>query len=212
MALRNGTEALELLDLSAALDTDTHQTLLMIGKELDIDPMSKAQELSEEGVQTIHVQSSVDQGKDPRTQGRRACDDGWIWYSSKCYYFSEAEGNWTMANDSCTTLNSLLAVIDNPLELDFVVRYNGVSDHWIGLKKDPNGTWKWCNGIKFNNWFKISEFSECAFLYYHHIRSGECFNARKWICTRISSDERGRKNRSLQLMTQSSREHFIKPR
>ncbi|XP_069099022.1 early activation antigen CD69-like [Pleurodeles waltl] len=107
-----------------------------------------------------------------------------------------------MANDSCTTLNSLLVVIDNQLELDFLMRQKGDSDHWIGLKKDSDGTWKWSNGAKFNNWLNIKDFLDCAFLNYRPVRSGECSNVRKWICTKVSSYERRRKKRSAELKTQ----------
>lgn len=34
----------------------------------------------------------------------------------------------------------------------FLKRYVGRAEHWIGLKKEAEQTWKWSNGKEFNNW------------------------------------------------------------
>ncbi|XP_069506605.1 early activation antigen CD69-like isoform X1 [Ambystoma mexicanum] len=113
------------------------------------------------------------------------CGEGWIWFRNKCYYFSEQEANWTDAEHACASLNSSLAVIDNQREMDFVRRYKGKRDHWIGLRRDSGQPWKWANGTEFSNWFTIKDFSDCAFLN-SIVQSSECYSTLNWIC--ISKD------------------------
>ncbi|XP_069506587.1 C-type lectin domain family 2 member D-like [Ambystoma mexicanum] len=122
------------------------------------------------------------------------CGDGWIWFRNTCYYFSEEEANWDAAKHACASFNSSLAVIDNQREMDFVMRYKGKRDHWIGLRRDSDQPWKWVNGTEFSNWFTIRDYSECAFLN-HLARSSECYSKMNWICTTTKghSDARKRK-------------------
>ncbi|XP_069506600.1 uncharacterized protein [Ambystoma mexicanum] len=80
------------------------------------------------------------------------CGDGWIWFRNKCYFFSEVDANWDAAKQACASWNSSLAVIDNQREMDFVMRYKGERDHWIGLRRDSDQPWKWVNGTEFDNW------------------------------------------------------------
>ncbi|CAM5097460.1 unnamed protein product, partial [Natator depressus] len=77
--------------------------------------------------------------------------DGWIGYRGKCYYFSEAERNWTYRLTYCSVLSTSLAEINSEQEMAFLLRYKGKFDHWIGLRRDPGQLWKWANGTKFNN-------------------------------------------------------------
>ena len=44
------------------------------------------------------------------------CQGDWIGYRRKCYYFSEAEGNWTQGQSHCSVLNSSLPTIDSEEE------------------------------------------------------------------------------------------------
>ncbi|XP_039373286.1 C-type lectin domain family 2 member E-like isoform X4 [Mauremys reevesii] len=80
------------------------------------------------------------------------CPDGWIGYRGKCYYFSETDGNWTYSQSQCSALNASLAVIDSEQEKDFLLRYKGFLDRWIGLQREPGQPWRWPNGTEFNNW------------------------------------------------------------
>ncbi|XP_069099029.1 C-type lectin domain family 2 member D-like [Pleurodeles waltl] len=125
------------------------------------------------------------------------CGDGWIWYRNKCFYFSEDEGNWTEGGGSCAALNSSLALVDTQQELDFMFRYKGKRDHWIGLQRETDQPWKWVNGTEFNNWFVVEDYSECAYLNHGRVKSAECYGKRKWICTQVSAYGRNRKKRSL---------------
>uniref|UniRef100_A0A674J7R3 C-type lectin domain-containing protein n=1 Tax=Terrapene triunguis TaxID=2587831 RepID=A0A674J7R3_9SAUR len=82
------------------------------------------------------------------------CLDGWVGYRGKCYYFSEAEGTWDSSQSFCSSLNASLAWIDTEKDLMFILRYKGVSEFWIGLKRVSAQTWQWVNGEHFNNLWK----------------------------------------------------------
>ncbi|XP_069506608.1 C-type lectin domain family 2 member D-like [Ambystoma mexicanum] len=110
------------------------------------------------------------------------CGDEWIWFRNKCYFFSEKEENWDDAKHACASLNSSLAAIENQREMDFVMRYKGKRDHWIGLRRDSGQAWKWVNGTEFSNWFTINDYSDCVFLN-SVVQSSECYSKLNWICT-----------------------------
>ncbi|XP_067419526.1 C-type lectin domain family 2 member D-like isoform X2 [Emydura macquarii macquarii] len=78
------------------------------------------------------------------------CPEGWIGYRGKCYYFSETEGNWTYSQSQCSSLNASLAGINSEQEKDFLLRYKGFLDRWIGLQRVPGQPWRWPNGTEFN--------------------------------------------------------------
>ncbi|XP_074873433.1 C-type lectin domain family 2 member B-like [Carettochelys insculpta] len=115
------------------------------------------------------------------------CPDGWVGYRGKCYYFSEEEGNWTYSRDNCSSLGASLAVIDAPQERDFMHRYKGPSEHWIGLRWDLNKLWIWVNGREFNNMFEVRGRGECAYLNDAAVGSSWCSSLRRWICSKADS-------------------------
>ncbi|XP_043353069.1 C-type lectin domain family 2 member H-like isoform X2 [Dermochelys coriacea] len=45
------------------------------------------------------------------------CPDGWVGYQGKCYYFSEAEGNWKSSQHHCSLLGASLAGVDTLQDL-----------------------------------------------------------------------------------------------
>ncbi|XP_069099030.1 C-type lectin domain family 2 member D-like [Pleurodeles waltl] len=100
-----------------------------------------------------------------------------------CYFFSETDGSWANSQSFCASHKATLAVIATQKEMDFVMRYKGVDDHWIGLSREPKGEWKWPNGTPFNNWFNITGNSNCAYLNHEGAKNARCYAERKWICT-----------------------------
>ncbi|XP_074827922.1 C-type lectin domain family 2 member D-like, partial [Natator depressus] len=109
----------------------------------------------------------------------------WIGYRGKCYYFSEAERNWTYSLTYCSALSASLAEINSEQEMAFLLRYKGKFDHWIGLRRDPGQLWKWANGTKFNNLFPIGEGGDRAYLNgVSAVSSLRCASERPWICTK----------------------------
>ncbi|EMP41808.1 C-type lectin domain family 2 member E, partial [Chelonia mydas] len=80
------------------------------------------------------------------------CLNGWFRSQGKCYYFSKAEGNWTYSQNNCSSHAASLAGIDNLQELDFMLRYKGRLETWIGLtREEEDKPWKWVNGTPFND-------------------------------------------------------------
>lgn len=53
----------------------------------------------------------------PRPRPCFRCPFDWIGYRGRCYYFSEAEGNWTSGRDNCSALGASLAVLDSVEDL-----------------------------------------------------------------------------------------------
>ncbi|XP_075769453.1 C-type lectin domain family 2 member D-like [Pelodiscus sinensis] len=132
-------------------------------------------------------------GRSPAVQGP-ACPDTWVGYQGKCFYFSEGEGNWTYSRSRCSALGASLAGIDNKQEM---VRD---SSHWpglgsalrgrsrpeprLGFQRDPGQLWKWANGTKFNNWFRIGGDGDCAYLNEKKVSSLRCASEGHWICSK----------------------------
>ncbi|XP_064259268.1 uncharacterized protein LOC135289525 isoform X2 [Passer domesticus] len=82
----------------------------------------------------------------PHAQPCFQCPFDWIRYRGKCYYFSEVEGNWTSSQDNCSALGASLAILDSVEDLSFVMRYKGISEHWIGLfREHEQQPWQWVN-------------------------------------------------------------------
>uniref|UniRef100_A0A452GNG6 C-type lectin domain-containing protein n=1 Tax=Gopherus agassizii TaxID=38772 RepID=A0A452GNG6_9SAUR len=115
------------------------------------------------------------------------CPDGWVGYQGKCYYFSEAEGNWKNSQSHCSALGASLAGIDSEQEMAFLLRYKGKHQHWIGLWREQGlgQPWKWVNGTEFNKLFPIRANGDCAYLNdENRVSSLRCTSERHWICTK----------------------------
>ncbi|XP_073537413.1 C-type lectin domain family 2 member B-like isoform X3 [Phyllobates terribilis] len=79
------------------------------------------------------------------------CVDDWIWYRGKCYYFSNKSDTWNNSEKFCNSHKSSLAIIENKEEKDFLFRYKGTDNHWIGIRRtDDNTAWTWTNGSLYN--------------------------------------------------------------
>nr|XP_040137795.1 C-type lectin domain family 2 member H-like [Ictidomys tridecemlineatus] len=93
------------------------------------------------------------------------CPKDWIAFGSQCLYFAEDMGNWTFSQTFCTTLEASLAQFERQEELNFLKRDNGLSDYWIGLKREASyHIWKWTENTECKAWFSIKEFGACAYL------------------------------------------------
>ncbi|OCT71326.1 hypothetical protein XELAEV_18034305mg [Xenopus laevis] len=117
------------------------------------------------------------------------CEEDWIWYRGKCYYFSETYDEWNNSQNFCASHNASLSLIDSQEELDFLRRHKGLYDHWIGLYRDIDGpAWVWANGSLFRNTFRIEEDYPCVYLNNNRIGSTECRVDKKWICNKIDAN------------------------
>ncbi|CAM4638827.1 unnamed protein product [Lepidochelys olivacea] len=113
------------------------------------------------------------------------CLEEWVGYQGKCYYLSKEEKNWDSSQHFCSLFNASLAVIDTQEEKDFMVRYAGPVEHWIGLRRESSQPWKWVNGTLFNQQlFEVRAEGDCAYLSDVFVSSSRCYSLRNWICTK----------------------------
>ncbi|TFJ97353.1 C-type lectin domain family 2 member D [Platysternon megacephalum] len=114
------------------------------------------------------------------------CPDGWVGYQGKCYYFSEAEGNWESSQHNCSSHGASLAGIDTLQDLAFLMRYKGSAYHWIGLRREESQLWKWVDGTEFNSMFEVRGGGNCAHLNGVDVISSRCQTEKNWICSKPS--------------------------
>ncbi|XP_014814354.1 PREDICTED: C-type lectin domain family 2 member B-like [Calidris pugnax] len=128
----------------------------------------------------------------PRPAPCFRCPFDWIGYRGKCYYFSEVEGNWTSGQDNCSALGASLAMLDSLEDLSFVRRYQGTSEHWIGLSRgDEDQPWKWVNNSHFSQPFWIHGGGLCVYVTEDGLGSSSCDARRSWVCNKAESRNPG---------------------
>ncbi|NWI96677.1 CLC2D protein, partial [Pitta sordida] len=121
----------------------------------------------------------------PHPQPCFQCPFDWIGYRGKCYYFSELERNWTSSQDNCLALGASLAMLDSMEDLSFVMRYKGISEHWIGLlRENEKQSWQWVNHSLLSPLFYIHGGGLCAYLDDNGLSSSHCSTERSWICNK----------------------------
>uniref|UniRef100_A0A250YC83 C-type lectin domain family 2 member E n=1 Tax=Castor canadensis TaxID=51338 RepID=A0A250YC83_CASCN len=117
-----------------------------------------------------------------------SCPRNWIGFGHKCFYFSEDTRNWTFSQTFCASLEANLAQFASMEELNFLKRYKGSSDHWVGLNRDSrHHTWKWADNTEYDALFAIRGSGQCAYLNENGISSASIFTDRKWICSKPCS-------------------------
>uniref|UniRef100_A0A8D0L7E9 C-type lectin domain-containing protein n=1 Tax=Sphenodon punctatus TaxID=8508 RepID=A0A8D0L7E9_SPHPU len=110
-----------------------------------------------------------------------SCPDDWLRFMEKCYLFSKTEGNWTASQNYCSLYSASLTRIDSEKEKVFIMRYKGQFDHWIGLQRKPNQSWKWVNGTELNDSFEILGTGQCAYVNDNDFGSSSCAREQHWI-------------------------------
>lgn len=102
-------------------------------------------------------------------------------------------GNWTFSQSSCVASNSHLALFHSLEELNFLKRYKGTSDHWIGLHRaSTQHPWIWTDNTEYSNLVLTRGGGECGFLSDNGISSGRSYTHRKWICSKFVSSCKSR--------------------
>ncbi|XP_023597323.1 C-type lectin domain family 2 member H isoform X2 [Trichechus manatus latirostris] len=96
-------------------------------------------------------------------------------------------------NSNKATLNRVLSfsllmcqimVFGTIIGLEFLLRYKGPSDHWIGLKRKQSQPWKWKNGTELPTRLHSRGEGECAYLTDNGVSSARSYTERKWICSK----------------------------
>uniref|UniRef100_A0A8C3W8W2 C-type lectin domain family 2 member D n=1 Tax=Catagonus wagneri TaxID=51154 RepID=A0A8C3W8W2_9CETA len=113
-----------------------------------------------------------------------ACPEHWIGFQRKCFYFSDDTKNWTFSQRFCDSQGANLVQVETLQELEFLLRYKGASDHWIGLSRKQGQPWRWINGTEWTRCFPIKGGGECAYLNDEGASSARHYSERKWICSK----------------------------
>ncbi|XP_029390916.1 C-type lectin domain family 2 member D11-like [Mus pahari] len=117
-----------------------------------------------------------------------ACPRKRIGFGNKCFYFSGKSSNWTFTQDFCMAQEAQLARFDNKEELNFLMRFKGNFDYWIGLHRESSQhPWKWTDNTEYNNLSSIRGMERCAYLNNNGISSSRNYIPRKWICSKSSN-------------------------
>ncbi|XP_035292855.1 C-type lectin domain family 2 member D11-like isoform X1 [Cricetulus griseus] len=116
------------------------------------------------------------------------CPRDWIGVGSKRFYFSEKVENWTSSQTFCVAQGAQLARFDSPEELEFLNRYKGTFDYWIGLHREsPEHPWMWTDNTEYYGPVLIGGVEEYAYLNNNGISSARVYADRRWICSKPSS-------------------------
>ncbi|XP_075698466.1 uncharacterized protein LOC142663603 [Rhinoderma darwinii] len=135
--------------------------------------------------------SLPDEVTEMKNQNSAPCEDDWIWYRGKCYFFSTEHDTWRNSQRYCNSHNASLAIIDNKKELDFLFQFKGSDNRWIGVRRtDDNKSWTWTNGTSYNeNLFPIRRSShnniEYVYLNNDGVSSQGGYIRIKWICNKM---------------------------
>ncbi|XP_022350623.1 C-type lectin domain family 2 member D isoform X3 [Enhydra lutris kenyoni] len=113
-----------------------------------------------------------------------ACPESWIGFQRKCFYFSDDFKNWTFSQRFCDSRGADLVQVETIQELNFLLRYKGPYDHWIGISRELGQPWKLINGTAWSNCFPIRGGGECAYLNDKGASSARHYTERKWICSK----------------------------
>lgn len=117
-----------------------------------------------------------------------ACSRNWIGVGNKCFYFSEYSHNWTLSQALCKAQEAELARFDNEEELNFLRRYKGSSNPWIGLHRESSAhPWKWTDNTAYNNLLPIQGVEKHGFLSDNGISSSRDYIKRNSICSKLNS-------------------------
>uniref|UniRef100_A0A0G2JVV1 C-type lectin domain family 2, member G n=1 Tax=Rattus norvegicus TaxID=10116 RepID=A0A0G2JVV1_RAT len=113
-----------------------------------------------------------------------ACPRNWIGVGNKCFYFSEYASNWTFSQTFCKAQEAELARFDTEEELNFLSRYKGSFDYWIGLHRESSEhPWKWTD----NTQLSIRGVERYAYLNDIGISSARVYADKRWSCSKLNS-------------------------
>ncbi|KAG8127779.1 hypothetical protein E2320_014683, partial [Naja naja] len=109
------------------------------------------------------------------------CPPDWIGYQGHCYKFSREEKDWKESQNFCITYTASLAKLIAE-EMDFMRMFTRDHIFWIGLKREPDQTWKWLDGE--NSTLEVmGNGGDCAFLHDGATAgSGKCTIEHRFIC------------------------------
>eukprot|EP00076_Gallus_gallus_P046157 XP_025011695.1 oxidized low-density lipoprotein receptor 1-like isoform X10 [Gallus gallus] len=113
------------------------------------------------------------------------CPNAWVGFQGKCCYFLKGENDWNSSREHCNAHGASLATIGSAEEMDFMMRFQGPANCWIGLhREEEDALWTWSNVTAFTNWFELRGGGRCAYLNGDRISSSLCHLHKHWVCSR----------------------------
>ncbi|XP_031459042.1 C-type lectin domain family 2 member I-like, partial [Phasianus colchicus] len=95
---------------------------------------------------------------------------------------------WNSSREHCQRLGASLATVDTEEEVQFMLRYQGPANCWLGLHRaEGDEHWTWTDGSAFTNWFQLRGGGRCAYLNGDRISSALCHIKKLWVCSRADS-------------------------
>uniref|UniRef100_A0A668A7N4 C-type lectin domain-containing protein n=1 Tax=Myripristis murdjan TaxID=586833 RepID=A0A668A7N4_9TELE len=122
---------------------------------------------------------------------RTPCSDGWIHFSSSCYFISSESKSWNASRQDCLRRGADLVIINSREE-----NVRGLEIRlWIGLSDlETEGKWKWLDGssLSYTYWGPGEPNSDggknedCGEIRFHDRRNRwndeSCGSSNFWIC------------------------------
>ncbi|XP_069039097.1 C-type lectin domain family 4 member M-like [Lepisosteus oculatus] len=80
----------------------------------------------------------------------QSCPQGFVFYNTRCYFFSSEIKNWNDSRTACRSQGADLVIIESRQEQEFLwnlTRSPSKQSAWIGLTdQNKEGTWLWVDG------------------------------------------------------------------
>ncbi|AEN03592.1 C-type lectin-like type-II membrane protein [Yokapox virus] len=117
----------------------------------------------------------------------KPCPDGWVGFGKICYYFSNNSRNWSDSNIFCNNKGGQLTKVDNNTEFNFLKRYKGQFDHWIGLyRESENSPWRWIDNTYYNNFTNVDGVEHYGYINNNNINTARIYTNRRYICSIVN--------------------------
>ncbi|XP_077183430.1 uncharacterized protein LOC143832629 isoform X2 [Paroedura picta] len=153
------------------------------------------QELREENIKIAEDVTRVLEGLHNLTESLCIkCPPNWVSFEEHCYFFSTLSKPWMVGKQSCQNEGAHLIIINNRLEMKFLVSQT-LDDEvfWIGLTDaGKEGQWRWVDdtSLSFSSWGKgepnnAGQGEDCATLRSNgKWNDALCSGNEMWICER----------------------------
>ncbi|XP_039213040.1 uncharacterized protein LOC120314235 isoform X1 [Crotalus tigris] len=111
------------------------------------------------------------------------CPTGWHNNQGNCYHVMETKDTWNASQNHCLSFGATLAVFGDLEKLIGAMNVREPFNHWVGLHRSPEESWKWPDGTLFKNPFEVEGDGPCAYLKKRVVSSADCADWKKGLCS-----------------------------